>query len=183
MKTTAPYRVPFYADMVGVHLLVSQPARGVLEDFRQVLHQEFRSDLFISLLRWVLESTIFPTQVDLFHQRKDSGGHPMGGHTDSYQALFLQEVDFVGQGGDDGEFEWGRFFTPSHLELRESTNERRKAGFMILIIEPYPMPSTKRFFQGKVKKASMRTGLKTHTHNIFSVSGTRLIFQEKVVLK
>jgi hypothetical protein len=38
MKIRAPYRVPFYLDMVGVHLLISQPARGVLEDFFQVVH-------------------------------------------------------------------------------------------------------------------------------------------------
>jgi hypothetical protein len=49
-----------------------------------------------------------------------------------------------GQGGDDGELKWGAFFTPSSLELRESTNERREAGFMILTIEPCPTPSMKR---------------------------------------
>jgi hypothetical protein len=65
MKTTMPYQIPFYPDMVRVHLLVSWPAGSVLEDFIQVLHQDFWSDLFISLLRWVLEFTIFPTQVDL----------------------------------------------------------------------------------------------------------------------
>jgi hypothetical protein len=33
----APYRVPFYPDMVGAHLLISRPAGGVLEHFLQEL--------------------------------------------------------------------------------------------------------------------------------------------------
>jgi hypothetical protein len=70
----------------------------------------------------------------------------MGGHADSCQALFRQEANFVGQGGDDGEFEWVGFFTPSPLELGESTNKMREARFMIITIEPCPMPSTRRCF-------------------------------------
>jgi hypothetical protein len=96
MKTRAPYQVPFYPDMVGAHLCVSRPAGGVLEDFLQVLHQEFQSNLFIDLLSRVLESTIFLAWVDLFLQRNDSVGQPMAGHADSHQALFLQEVDLLG---------------------------------------------------------------------------------------
>jgi hypothetical protein len=106
----------------------------------------------------------------------------MGSHVDTCQVLFLQQVDFVGQGSDNGEFKWGGFFTLCPLELWELTNKRREAGFMILIIEPCPMPSMKRCFQVKFMNAGTRTGLETHAPNNLSVSGTRLIFQE-VVLK
>jgi hypothetical protein len=36
--TRAPYRVPFYPDMVVTHLLISRPAGGVLEHLLQELH-------------------------------------------------------------------------------------------------------------------------------------------------
>jgi hypothetical protein len=52
---------------------------------------------------------------------------------------------------------------------------------VVLTIE-VPMPSPKRSFHGKLKKADTKTGLKTHTPNNLSVSGTRLIFQEKIIL-
>jgi hypothetical protein len=97
MKTRAPYWVHFYPDMVGAHLLISQPAGGILEYFFQMFHQELWSDLLTGFPCRVLVSAVFPTQVDLFLQRKDSAGHPMGRHVDSYQALLFQVVDFVGQ--------------------------------------------------------------------------------------
>jgi hypothetical protein len=53
---------------------------------------------------------------------------------------------------------------------------------MVFTIEPCPMPSLKQSFHGKFKEASARAGLKTHTSNNLSVSDTRLIFQEEIVL-
>jgi hypothetical protein len=45
------------------------------------------------------------------------------------------------------------------------------------------MPSLERSFQRKVEEASARVGLKTYSPNNLSVSGTRLIFQEKVIVE
>jgi hypothetical protein len=45
--------------------------------------------------------------MDLFLQMKDSVGQPMGGHTNSCQALVFQVVDFVGQSCYLREFEGG----------------------------------------------------------------------------
>jgi hypothetical protein len=76
--------------------------------------------------------------------------------------------------------EWSRLFTPSAIELRESAHEGREAGFMILAIEPCPMPSSKRCFQGKIEEASRRAGLETNAPNNLPVGGTRLAPQEVV---
>jgi hypothetical protein len=55
-------------------MLISRPARGILEYFFQMFHQNLRSNLVTGIPSWVLESAIFPSRVDLFLQRKDSTG-------------------------------------------------------------------------------------------------------------
>jgi hypothetical protein len=107
----------------------------------------------------------------------------MGAHADSCQTLLLEKVDFVGQSCHLGEFEWSWVFTPSSLELRESANKRRDASFMVLTIEPCPMPSPQGRFHGNVQKASVRAGLKTYAPNDFLVYDARLILQEKIILE
>jgi hypothetical protein len=164
--------------MIEVHLLVSRPARCILEYFFQMFHQKLRSNLLTGFSSQVLESSIFPTWVNLFLQREDSEGQPMGGHIDSSQALLFQVVDFVGQSCNLGELEWGRLFTLSPLELRELVNKGREARFMVLTIELRPMPSPERSLHGKIKEAGTRVSLKTHASNDLSVSGPLLIFQE-----
>jgi hypothetical protein len=66
VMTRVPYRVPFYTDMVGAHLLINRPAGGVFEHLLQELHQVLWSDFLIGFLGQILNSAIFPTQVDLF---------------------------------------------------------------------------------------------------------------------
>jgi hypothetical protein len=75
--------------MVGAHLLVNRPARGILEYFFQMFHQNLESNLLTSFLSRVLVSAVFSTWVDMFLQRKDFAGQPLGGHADSYQALLF----------------------------------------------------------------------------------------------
>jgi hypothetical protein len=169
--------------MVGAHLLISRPVGGILEYFFQMFHQKLRSNLLTSFLSQILGSAVFPTQVDLFLQRKDSAGQPMGGHADSYRTLLFQVVDFVGQSYNLGEFKWGLLFAPSSMELRDSAYKRREPRFLVLIIKLGPMPSPERSLHRKVEEAGARAGLKTHTRNNLSVSGTRLVFQEKIVLE
>jgi hypothetical protein len=86
----APYRVPFYSDMVGTHLFIGWPVGSLLEYFSQMFQQELRTYLFLGLLSRVLGSIVLPTQIDLFLQRLDSTGQPTCGHADSCQDLFLQ---------------------------------------------------------------------------------------------
>jgi hypothetical protein len=74
-------------------------------------------------------------------------------------------------------------FTPSPLEFRESAHKGREARFMILVVESCPVPSLKRSLHRKIKEVSARAGLKTHTPDDLTVSGTQLIFQEKVILE
>jgi hypothetical protein len=69
------------------------------------------------------------------------------------------------------------------MELAEPAYEWREARFMVLAIEPCPMPSPKRGFQGKIEEASVRASLKTYAHNDLSVGGTRLILQEEILLE
>jgi hypothetical protein len=82
-----------------------------------------------------------------------------------------------------GEFKRSRLFTPGPLKFRESDYKRREAGFVVLTVEPCPVPSRKGGLHRKVKKADARVGLETHAPDNLAVSGTRLIFQEKVVFE
>jgi hypothetical protein len=107
----------------------------------------------------------------------------MGSHTYSSWAALFQEINLVGQGRDMEEFKKSRFFTPRPLKFKESAYKRREAGFVILVVEPRPVPSPKRSLHRKVKQADARAGLKTHTPNNLAFSGTRLVFQEKVILE
>jgi hypothetical protein len=75
-----------------------------------------------------------------------------------------------------GEIERSRFFTSSPLKFRESAYKRREARFMVLAVEPCPVPSLKRSLYRKVKEVGTREGLKTHAPNNLTVSGTRLVF-------
>jgi hypothetical protein len=100
----------------------------------------------------------------------------MGDHADSCQVMLFQEINLVGQGRDVGEFERSELFTPNPLELREPVNKWGEVGFMVFTVEPCHVPSLKQSFHGKVKEASTKEGLKTHTSNNLSVNGTRLIF-------
>jgi hypothetical protein len=110
-------------------------------------------------------------------------GYPVGGHADSSQATLFQEINLVGQGRDMGEFKRSRFFTPCPLKFRKSAYKRREAGFVVLAVEPHPMSSPKGSLHWKVKKASAMAGLETHALDNLAVRGTRLVFQEKVVLE
>jgi hypothetical protein len=76
---------------------------------------------------------------------------------------------------------WSQFFAPSVVKLRESAHEGREAGFMFLAIEPCPVPSSKRSFQGKIEEASTRAGLETYAPNNLLVGGTQLVLEEEVV--
>jgi hypothetical protein len=86
----------------------------------------------------------------------------MGSHADYYQVLLFQVVDFVGQSCNLRELEWGRFFTPSSLEFRESTYKGREARLIVLTIKLGPIPSPQRSLHRNVKEASARASLKTH---------------------
>jgi hypothetical protein len=148
-----------------------------------MFHQKLRSNLLAGFLSQVLESVVFPPWVDLFLQREDSVGQPMGGHADSSQASLFQVVDFVGQSCNMGEFEWGGFFTPTSLELGDSVYKGREARFMVLVIKPDSMPSLERRLHIKIEEVGVRAGLKTHAPNNLSVSGTQLVLQEKIVFE
>jgi hypothetical protein len=54
---------------------------------------------------------------------------------------------------------------------------------MVLVGEPGPVPSLKRSLHQKVEEAGVRAGLETHTPDNLAVSGTRVVFQEKVILE
>jgi hypothetical protein len=55
-------------------MLISWPARGVLEHFLQEFHQKLWWNLLASFLSWVIESTVFLAWVGLFLQGDDSAG-------------------------------------------------------------------------------------------------------------
>jgi hypothetical protein len=65
----------------------------------------------------------------------------------------------------------------------EPAYKRREARFVVLTVEPHPMPSPKGSLHRKVKEACVRTGLETHAPDNLAVSNTRLVFQEKIFLE
>jgi hypothetical protein len=83
----------------------------------------------------------------------------MDGHAHAYHAFLFQEIDLIDQGGHLRSFKWSRVFTPSPLELGESSHKGGEAGFMVLAVEPCSMPTPKRILQGKVEETSTRLSL------------------------
>jgi hypothetical protein len=71
-----------------------------------------RSNLLAGFLSWVFNSVVLLAWVNLFLQRDDSAGQPVGSHADSSQAMLLQEIYLAGHGRDMGEFNRSRLFTP-----------------------------------------------------------------------
>jgi hypothetical protein len=59
----------------------------------------------------------------------------MGGHADTGQATTFNVVDSVAQVSYDRELDKCGFFRPGNTKLGESTNERRKAKFMVFAIK------------------------------------------------
>jgi hypothetical protein len=100
----------------------------------------------------------------------------MGSHTHSLQVTLLQSIDFVGLGGDLGEFKGSRLFMPSTLELGKMTNERGDAGFMVFAIKPGLVPFSDRSFHQEIDEAIVGVSLKVDTTDNFSIGGTGLIF-------
>jgi hypothetical protein len=107
----------------------------------------------------------------------------MGGYANFGQVALFQGIDFVGQSSDVREFKRSRLCDPTPLVFRESAYKGRQVGFMVLTIEPGHVPSLKRSHHREFKKATSRVSLETHTLNNLSVSGTRLIFQEKIIFE
>jgi hypothetical protein len=97
--------------------------------------------------------------MNLFFQRLDSAGQPMGGHAHACQAFLFQEEDLVDQGRHLRSFKWSRIFTPGSMELGVLAYDRREARFVVLKIESCSMPSSKRIFQEEIKETSTRAGL------------------------
>jgi hypothetical protein len=83
----------------------------------------------------------------------------MGGHRHACRAFLFHKIDLIDQGGHLRSFEWSGLFTPSPLELRESSHQGRETRFMVLAVEPCSMPSLERILQGKVEETSTRSSL------------------------
>jgi hypothetical protein len=96
IKSRVPYRVPFYPNMVGAYLLVSRPAAGVLEHFFQNFYETVQSNPLNGFPSRIMGTAILPPWVDLFLQRDDSAGQPMGGYAEPSQVMLLQGIDLVG---------------------------------------------------------------------------------------
>jgi hypothetical protein len=54
---------------------------------------------------------------------------------------------------------------------------------VVLVVKPRLVPSPKGTLHQKVKEAGVMAGLETHTPDNLVVSGTWLVFQEKVILE
>jgi hypothetical protein len=93
-----------------------------------------------------------PTQVNLFLQRLDSTGQPMGGHAHTGQTFVFQKIDFVDQSYHLRCFKKSQLLAPGLLEFGESADKRREAGFVVLTIEPCLVPSRREDFKGRSRK-------------------------------
>jgi hypothetical protein len=63
-----------------------------------------KSDLVTGLPSRILDPGVFTARVNLFLQKDDSAGQPVGDHVDSSQATLFQETYLVGQSRNMGEF-------------------------------------------------------------------------------
>jgi hypothetical protein len=88
----------------------------------------FQSNLVAGFSSRVLESAVLPARVNLLFQRDNSVGQPMGGYADSSQAALFQEIDFVGQCCDVGEFKRSSFFAPRPLNLGSRPTKGGRLG-------------------------------------------------------
>jgi hypothetical protein len=68
-------------------------------------------------------------------------GQPMGGHTDTDQALIFKVADLVAQGGYNWELDRCGFFRLGTTKHRESANEGRGARFMVFAMKAGLVPS------------------------------------------
>jgi hypothetical protein len=68
-----PYWVPFHLKMVGANLLECRPTAGILKHLFQKLEVTDLNSIK-GLSGQVLESTVLPSEVNLFLER----GHPVG---------------------------------------------------------------------------------------------------------
>jgi hypothetical protein len=117
--------------------------------------------------------------VNLLFQREDSASQPVGDHTDSSQATLFQEINLVDQSHDVGEIKRGRFFTPWPLKFREPAYKRREARFMVLAVEPHPVPSPKVSLHRKVEEADARVNLETHAPITLRLMALSWYFKKK----
>jgi hypothetical protein len=78
-----------------------------------------------------------------------------------------------------GMFKRSRLFTPGPLKFRESTYKKREAGFVVLTVEPCPVPSPKVGLHRKVKEVDARAGLESHVPDNLLVSGFNWYFKKK----
>jgi hypothetical protein len=136
-----PCWVPFYPDAIRTHLLIGCLAGGILKHFPHMLCQNLWGYFLLSFLSWVLGSAVFPTRLNLFLQRLDSMGQPMGGYARTGQTFIFHKIDLVDQSYHMRGFKWSRLFTPSTLEFGKSVDEGGEAEFMVPAIEPCIVPS------------------------------------------
>jgi hypothetical protein len=103
----------------------------------------------------------------------------VGSHAPASQVFPFQGVDLIGKGSHLGGFKRSRLFTPSHLELRELTNNWREAGFVVLAVELGSMPSPKRALQMKIEEVGTRVGLEAYTLITFRLAALSWYFKKK----
>jgi hypothetical protein len=94
-----------------------------------------------------------------------------------------QSIDFVGEGGNLGEFKGSRLFMPSTLELGKMTYEWGEVWFMIFAIKPGHVPSPERGFHQKINEPIVGASLKVDTANNFSIGGAGLVFQKELIFE
>jgi hypothetical protein len=75
-----------------------------------------------------MNPVVLPPEVYLPFQRHHPTGQPMGGHTDTSQALIFKVIDLVAQSGYYWDLGRCGFFGPGTTELRKSANEGGRLG-------------------------------------------------------
>jgi hypothetical protein len=169
--------------MIGAHLLGSPPfcwcpETSPLGDLPSCSPQCCSQTPELGL---ELHST--PTQDVLASSTELLGGPLVGGHTDSDQAESLQLAYSAGQGYHCWHLRVHWFFNPSRVVLGKMADERRKAGLVILTVEPLLMRTLERRFQGKVEETVVRTSLFPNTTYHLSFGGAGLVLLDEIVLE
>jgi hypothetical protein len=129
-----------------------------------------------------MNPAILPPGVYLLLQRHHPTGQPMGGLTDTSQALIFKVIDSVAQGGYDWELDRCGFFRPGTTELGESANEGWEARFMVFTIKGL-VSSLERSLHWQIQEAAMRACLEAYAANNLLFISTGLILQQEIAFE
>jgi hypothetical protein len=141
-----------------------------------------KSDLVAGLPSRILDPGVFTAWVNLFLQKDDSAGQPVGGHVDSSQATLFQETYLVGQRRNMGEFKG--IGSSLHAPEIQGVGLQKEGSW---VRGSHSRTTSRAIPEEKSSSEGLGSrhegGFGDHASDNLAVSSARLRFQEKIVLQ